>query len=55
MEGEFGFEVGDEKFTLHAGDSLFAPRIIPHVWAYWHIHHLLKKQISCFRLMAWRW
>lgn len=34
LEGEFAFEVGDEKFTLHPGDSLFAPRMIPHVWAY---------------------
>lgn len=34
MEGEFVFEVGDEKFTLLPGDSLFAPRLIPHVWAY---------------------
>ncbi|HEU0111622.1 MAG TPA: cupin domain-containing protein [Flavisolibacter sp.] len=33
-EGEFKFEVGDEKFTLRPGDSLFAPRMIPHVWAY---------------------
>lgn len=34
MEGEFHFEVGDEKFVLHPGDSLFAPRMVPHVWAY---------------------
>lgn len=34
MEGEFAFEVGDEKFMLRPGDSLFAPRMIPHVWAY---------------------
>lgn len=34
MEGEFAFEVGDEKFILGPGDSLFAPRMIPHVWAY---------------------
>lgn len=34
IEGEFAFEVGDEKFTLRPGDSLFAPRMIPHVWAY---------------------
>ena len=34
MEGEFAFEVGDEKFTLRPGDCLFAPRRIPHVWAY---------------------
>ena len=33
-EGEFAFEVGDEKFVLRPGDSLFAPRMIPHVWAY---------------------
>ena len=34
MEGAFAFEVGDEKFVLRPGDSLFAPRMIPHVWAY---------------------
>ena len=34
MEGEFAFEVGDEKFILRPGDSLFAPRMVPHVWAY---------------------
>ncbi|HUQ65962.1 MAG TPA: cupin domain-containing protein [Flavitalea sp.] len=34
IEGTFAFEVGDEKFTLNTGDSLFAPRMIPHVWAY---------------------
>ena len=34
LKGEFAFEVGDEKFTLQPGDSLFAPRMVPHVWAY---------------------
>jgi quercetin 2,3-dioxygenase len=34
MDGEFLFEVGDEKFVLQPGDSLFAPRMVPHVWAY---------------------
>lgn len=33
-EGTFAFEVGEEKFTLRAGDSLFAPRMIPHAWAH---------------------
>jgi quercetin dioxygenase-like cupin family protein len=33
-EGEFLFEVGGEKFQLRTGDSLLAPRRIPHVWAY---------------------
>ena len=32
-EGEFAFEVGTEKFRLTAGDSIYAPRRIPHVWA----------------------
>lgn len=34
VEGKFAFEVGDEKFTLLPGDSLFAPRMIPHAWTY---------------------
>lgn len=34
LEGEFVIEVGDERFTLNPGDSVFAPRRIPHVWAY---------------------
>jgi quercetin dioxygenase-like cupin family protein len=33
-KGEFAFEVGDERFTLQPGDSLFAPRRIPHAWAH---------------------
>ena len=28
------FEVGDEKFRIRPGDTLFAPRMVPHVWAY---------------------
>jgi quercetin dioxygenase-like cupin family protein len=34
MRGEFAFEVGEERFTLRPGDSLFAPRMIPHAWAH---------------------
>jgi mannose-6-phosphate isomerase-like protein (cupin superfamily) len=34
IKGEFAFEVGDERFTLRPGDSLFAPRMVPHGWAY---------------------
>jgi len=33
-EGEFLMEVGDERFTLRPGDSLLAPRRVPHVWAH---------------------
>ncbi|MGE5334837.1 MAG: cupin domain-containing protein, partial [Nitrososphaerota archaeon] len=34
VEGEFLMQVGQERFVLHPGDSLFAPRRIPHVWAH---------------------
>ncbi|HEY0605722.1 MAG TPA: cupin domain-containing protein [Herpetosiphonaceae bacterium] len=34
LEGEFIIEVGDDRFSLKPGDSLLAPRKIPHVWAY---------------------
>jgi quercetin dioxygenase-like cupin family protein len=34
IEGEFIMEVGQEKYILSPGDSILAPRKIPHVWAY---------------------
>ncbi|HSA99436.1 MAG TPA: cupin domain-containing protein [Anaerolineales bacterium] len=34
VNGEFVFEAGEEKFRLKPGDSLLAPRRVPHVWAY---------------------
>ena len=34
VEGEFLFEVGQEKFRLKPGDSLLGPRKVPDVWAY---------------------
>jgi len=34
VEGEFIVEVGSKQFSLIAGDSLLAPRNVPHVWAY---------------------
>lgn len=34
VEGEFIVEVGQERSSLKAGDSLLAPRQVPHVWAY---------------------
>jgi quercetin dioxygenase-like cupin family protein len=33
MEGEFVIKVGDTTYSAKAGDSIFAPRKIPHVWA----------------------
>lgn len=34
IEGEFVVEVGAQRFELNAGDSLLAPRRMPHVWAF---------------------
>ena len=34
MDGEYVFEVGQERMRLRPGDSLLAPRKVPHVWAY---------------------
>jgi quercetin dioxygenase-like cupin family protein len=34
IEGEFIVEVGAERIVLKPGDSLLAPRQVPHVWAY---------------------
>lgn len=32
LEGEYFFKVGDEKFHLSAGDSIFMPMKVPHAW-----------------------
>lgn len=34
VEGEFLIEVGQQRVTLRPGDSLLAPRNVPHVWAH---------------------
>jgi mannose-6-phosphate isomerase-like protein (cupin superfamily) len=34
LEGEFLMEVGTGRTTLKPGDSLLAPRNVPHVWAH---------------------
>ncbi len=34
VAGDFLIEVGDERLTLRPGDSLLAPRRVPHVWAF---------------------
>lgn len=34
VEGKFIIEVGEERIKLNPGDSLLAPRKVPHVWAY---------------------
>lgn len=32
VEGEYHFLVGNEKFKLTAGDTIFLPRRVPHAW-----------------------
>ncbi len=34
IEGEYVIEVGDERYELRPGDSVLAPRKVPHVWAH---------------------
>ncbi len=34
VEGEFVLEIGQERLQLSPGDSVLAPRKVPHVWAY---------------------
>jgi mannose-6-phosphate isomerase-like protein (cupin superfamily) len=34
LEGAFLMEVGEQRARLSAGDSLLAPRRVPHVWAH---------------------
>lgn len=34
VEGTFVIEVGQQRYTLQPGDSLLAPREVPHVWAH---------------------
>lgn len=34
LEGEFIIEIGAERLHLGPGDSVLAPRRVPHVWAY---------------------
>jgi quercetin 2,3-dioxygenase len=34
LEGEYLVEIAEEHFSLRPGDSVFAPRQVPHRWAY---------------------
>jgi mannose-6-phosphate isomerase-like protein (cupin superfamily) len=33
LEGEYAFKIGDDEFTLKAGDSAFVPRTVYHEFA----------------------
>jgi quercetin dioxygenase-like cupin family protein len=32
LEGEYLFQVGEEKYELKPGDTIFLPRNVPHTW-----------------------
>jgi quercetin dioxygenase-like cupin family protein len=32
LEGSYYFQVGDQKFSLSKGESIFLPRKVPHAW-----------------------
>lgn len=46
IEGEYLIEVGQERFTLKPGDSLIAPRQVPHVWA--HVGNSIGRLLIAF-------
>ena len=32
VDGQYYFQVGDDKYHLNAGESIFLPRKVPHAW-----------------------
>lgn len=32
VEGEYYFQIGEDKFRLNVGDSIFLPKKVPHAW-----------------------
>lgn len=34
LEGNYRIDIGEERFDLGPGDSILAPRAVPHVWAH---------------------
>jgi mannose-6-phosphate isomerase-like protein (cupin superfamily) len=47
MEGSYIFQIGGEKFTLTSGDSVLAPRQIPHTFA--HLREERGRILSAFQ------
>lgn len=33
MQGEVAFQVGEQRLQLHAGESIFGPRLVPHTFS----------------------
>jgi len=32
LDGQYAFQVGEDRYELKAGDSIFLPRKVPHAW-----------------------
>ncbi len=47
IDGEYIVEIGDERYRLGPGDSILAPREVPHVWA--HVGEGMGKQLLVFQ------
>lgn len=47
LEGAYRIDIGEERFDLGPGDSVFAPREVPHVWA--HVSEGEGKLIIAFQ------
>ena len=47
VESEYIIEIGDERYKLGPGDSVLAPRKVPHVWA--HVGEGTGKLIIAFQ------
>ena len=47
IEGEYIIEIGDERYELVSGDSVLAPRGVPHAWA--HVGEGTGKQLIAFQ------
>jgi quercetin dioxygenase-like cupin family protein len=47
IESEYIIEIGDERYKLGPGDSILAPRNVPHAWA--HVGEGIGKQLIVFQ------
>jgi len=47
VEGDYVFQIGEEKFRVAAGDSVLAPREVPHAFA--HVRDARGQIISVFQ------
>ena len=47
IDGEYIVEIGDERYRLRPGDSILAPREVPHVWA--HVGEGMGTQLLVFQ------